>query len=460
VLTILFIEDEHLFAKSVSKRLLRDGHHCVIASSIGEGQRQLDQQIPDIVMLDVRLPDGSGLDFLASLRQSHRTELQTLPVIIITAYGELDDAVHAMKLGANDYIKKPVDLDELSLILTKVIKQKDLSVSLSMSRERDAQVHPDTPLIGESQVIDEFRIQLNKISDMMKRTTGHVPVVLVTGETGTGKDVVAQHYHQLTKDQHAPYVHVDCTSLPAELIEAELFGYEKGAFTHAHQSKAGLIEAAEHGTVFLDEIGELPLDLQSKLLNVLERRVARRLGSTREYSVNAHIIAATNRNLQEMVSQGLFRSDLYFRLNILELTLPPLRERHDDAIMLSEHFIKLISKRYGLTPAKLTSNARSSIRAYSWPGNVRELQHVIERAVMLHKGDEIGQQDLLLQPHFSTSAVTSDVTELLVGMTIEEVEKMMIAASLKRTAGNVSQSARELGLTRMAIRYRMDKYNL
>ncbi|HDY84212.1 hypothetical protein LCGC14_1142740, partial [marine sediment metagenome] len=259
-----------------------------------------------------------------------------------------------------------------------------------------------------------------------------------------------------------PFVHVDCASLPSELIEAELFGYERGAFTNAHQAKAGLIEVAEEGTLFLDEVGELPLALQAKLLNVIERRVARRIGATKEYPVLAHFVAATNRNLDRMVAEGLFRSDLYFRLNVLELELPPLRERNEDISLLAHYFIEKIARRYGLKPPELFGDALQALQLYSWPGNIRELQHVLERAVMLCRNDEILANDLVLKidaPDKSND-IASPILNGLENMTLDEVEKYLIERTLQRTANNVSQAARALGLTRMAMRYRMDKYKL
>jgi len=459
VLNVLLIEDEALFAKSVKRRLERESYRCTIASTIAEGKAYLLQQLPDIVLLDVRLPDGSGLDLLTLIRNQDEPSKQ-LPIIVMTAYGELDDAVLAMKLGASDYLKKPVDLDELILILSKVLESKRLTTQLNFAQQRDKQSARQVEMLGQSNSVKAIRAQIDRIVDLVKQAAESHPIILISGETGTGKDVAARLYHQQSQWSEKPFIHVDCTSLPKDLIEAELFGYEKGAFTNAHQAKPGLIEIAENGTLFLDEIGELPLELQAKLLNVLERRVARRLGSTKEHTVSAHFVAATNRNLSEMVAAGEFRSDLFFRLNILELHLSPLRERAGDIALLADYFVSQVARRYGLEKPLLSDEAIHTLESYQWPGNIRELQHALERATMFCQHGQIKPNDLVIQHEEQPLQTQNDVITSLQGMSIEQVEKMMIKASLERSAGNVSKSARELGLTRMAMRYRMDKYQL
>lgn len=455
MLNVLLIEDETLFAKSVLRRLQREGHDGVIKASLEEGRAALKAKLPDVLLLDVRLPDGSGLDLLKQIQANQNW--QSMPVVMMTAYGELEDAVAAMKLGATDYLKKPVDLDELILTLSKVIQTQKLSQQLDYSQVRETHSSEPVTMIGYSRSIQNVRQQVERIASLLDKTDQEHPVILISGETGTGKDVIARVYHQAGSWRNRPYVHVDCAALPAELIEAELFGYERGAFTNAHQAKPGLIEVAEDGTLFLDEVGELPLALQSKLLNVLERRVVRRLGSTRELSVQAHFIAATNRDLKQMVAEGRFRSDLFFRLNVLGLHLPPLRERSEDIAPLAAHFVEIIARRYGLPAPIFSEAAVSMLQAYHWPGNIRELQHVVERAVMLSPQGLIESSQLMLQSA-STGETESASLDKLSQMTLEQVEKLLIENALERTAGNVSRAARELGLTRMAMRYRMEKY--
>lgn len=455
MLNVLLIEDETLFAKSVLRRLQREGHDGVIKASLEEGRAALKAKLPDVLLLDVRLPDGSGLDLLKEIQTNENW--RSLPVVMMTAYGELEDAVAAMKLGATDYLKKPVDLDELILTLSKVMQTQKLSQQLDYSQVRETHGSEPVTMIGFSRSIQNVRQQVERIASLIDKTEQEHPVILISGETGTGKDVIARVYHQTGTWRNRPYVHVDCAALPAELIEAELFGYERGAFTNAHQAKPGLIEVAEDGTLFLDEVGELPLALQSKLLNVLERRVVRRLGSTRELSVQAHFIAATNRDLKQMVAEGRFRSDLFFRLNVLGLHLPPLRERSEDIAPLAAHFVEIIARRYGLPAPVFSEAAVNMLQGYHWPGNIRELQHVVERAVMLSPQGLIESSQLMLQSA-PTSETESASLDKLSQMTLEQVEKLLIEKALERSAGNVSRAARELGLTRMAMRYRMEKY--
>lgn len=459
MLKILLVEDENLFARSVATRLGRDGFQVTICSNLTDARRYFSEnEGPDALLLDVRLPDGSGLDLLNELREKDNN---TVPIIVMTAYGELDDAVLAMKLGATDYLKKPVDLDELGLMLSKVLETGRMQQQLDYSQVRDRQEVNKAKMFGASTSLLQSKNQLDKIAGLVDNSIDNFPVILISGETGTGKDVAARYYHQVGSWHDKPFVHVDCASLPRDLMEAELFGFERGAFTNAHQAKAGLIEVAENGTLFLDEIGELPIDLQVKLLNVLERRVVRRVGSTRETIVKAHFIVATNRDLNKMVEQGEFRADLFFRLNILEINLPPLRERTGDVQILAQHFIDMLARRYNLATPRLEPAALKAMNEYSWPGNIRELQHALERAVMLCQNGTISVDDLMLygSPVFN-SVANEQQPHQFDGMTIDEVEKDLIEHALSRTAGNVSQAARQLGLTRMAMRYRMDKYQL
>ncbi|MCL4154917.1 UNVERIFIED_CONTAM: hypothetical protein GTU68_051326 [Idotea baltica] len=292
----------------------------------------------------------------------------------MTAYGEVSDAVQAMKLGANDYLKKPIDLEELLLIIQKNEKTFELQTSIDHAKQRNSHASAHAT---EGVALIERIAQLGHLVDAIP------PTVLISGETGTGKDVAARLLHLSCAHKEKPFVHVDCASLPRELIESELFGHEKGAFTNAVAARPGLIESAEDGTLFLDEIGELPLALQAKLLNVLERRKVRRLGSTKERNVPARIIAATNRDLHAMSNAGQFRSDLYFRLNVMSLDMPPLREREGDVVQLAKHFMVLTERRYGLPTHTLSLSAEEAIAGYSWPGNVRELRHQISRAILL-----------------------------------------------------------------------------
>jgi two-component system, NtrC family, response regulator AtoC len=452
---VLMVDDEIFFAKAVCKRLEKAGYACTVAASLGAARRDLAEQHPDLVLLDMRLPDGSGLDLLTELRERRASDV---PVVVLTAHGELEDAVAAMKLQACDYLKKPIDLDELLLTLDKVLDQVDLTQRLAYSRERESRSLEMVQFVGESPSMREVHAQIERIAHIARNPDVIPPTVLILGETGTGKDMAARLLHQVSARRDRPFVHVDCGTLPAELIEAELFGHEKGAFTQAHAARPGLIEAAEDGTVFLDEVGELPLDLQTKLLALLGRRMVRRLGSTEERPVPAWFIAATNRDVDEMVQGGGFRSDLYYRLDELNLRMPPLRERGDDVVLLARHVVEQTARRYRLAEPDLASDALSALRGYSWPGNVRELQHLLERAVLLSGGARIEAADLGLKPTPAPAVDSEALGGILEGLTLEQAEAMLIECALKRTRGNVSEAARQLGTTRMALRYRMQKH--
>jgi two-component system, NtrC family, response regulator AtoC len=450
---ILIIEDEVLFARAVAKHLGKADFECECASNLADARAFVKQFQPDLVLLDMRLPDGNGLDLIAELIEKN------IHVIVMTAYGELADAVQAIKLGADDYLKKPIDLDELLLVIQKNEKKLALQDSVDYSKQRNSHASEGVELIGDSPAMQSVLMQIERVSQLGHLMDAIPPTVLITGETGTGKDVAARILHLSYAQKEKPFIHVDCASLPSELIESELFGHDKGAFTNAVSSRPGLIEAAEDGTLFLDEIGEIPLALQAKLLNVLERRQVRRLGSTKERQVPARIIAATNRDLHEMVNTGQFRSDLYFRLNVINLIMPPLREREDDAVQLAKYFMRMAEKRYGLPTHNLSLSAIDAIKQYQWPGNVRELRHQISRAILLSNQTIISSAELAL-PNHSPKLSNQIVSESKQAPTLDDAEKQMLIIALEASHNNVSKAARHLGITRMKMRYRMEKHGI
>lgn len=440
---ILIVEDEVLFARAVMLRLQKANYECAHVETIEDARNIVKQFSPDIVLLDLRLPDGNGFDLIPFFVAKSAT------VTVMTAHGEISDAVNAMKLGAIDYLKKPIDLEELLLSVTKAETTALQMNSLDYSRQRNVSAIEGTELMGDSPAIQSIKAQIKRISQIVANDS-IPPTVLINGETGTGKDVAARLIHLSCHGNNKPFVHVDCASLPAELIESELFGHEKGAFTGATDNRPGLIEAAEDGTLFLDEIGEMPLALQAKLLNVLERRMVRRIGSTKERTVMARFIAATNRDLHEMSLHGGFRQDLYYRLNVINIVMPPLRERLSDLVLLAEHFASQTSRRYGLPKPVFTAEALEKIRKYSWPGNVRELKHQISRAVLLcSELGRVTEGDLALPG-----------VQLSSGSVLGETEKTLMLQALTNAKNNVSRAARELGISRMAMRYRMEKHNI
>lgn len=457
---LLIVEDEVLFARAVMRRLQKAGYECEHVESLQDARAIVKQFSPDIVLLDMRLPDGNGLDLLAEFVAKNAV------VIVMTAHGEISDAVYAMKQGAIDYLKKPIDLEELLLSIQKAEAATVQSNSLNYSRQRNVHATEGVELLGNSPAMQSVKTQIKRIAQLVAGDTVP-PTVLISGETGTGKDVAARLLHLSCANKDKPFVHIDCASLPAELIESELFGHEKGAFTGALTTRPGLIEAAEDGTLFLDEIGELPLALQAKLLNVLERRVVRRLGSTKERMVPARFIAATNRDLHEMSLTGRFRQDLYYRLNVMSIAMPPLCERMDDAVLLASHFAAQTSRRYGLASPVFSPDAIKMIQNYRWPGNVRELKHQVSRAMLLCHEGHITGADLVLplrkevsQTNLESSSQLFAYSNGVPQTTLDSAEKALLLQALAEARNNVSQAARKLGITRMTMRYRMDKHNL
>ena len=480
---LLIVEDEALFARAVVRRLQKVGYECEHVESLEAARGIVKQFTPDVVLLDMRLPDGNGLDLLPEFIAKNAS------VIVMTAHGEISDAVTAMKLGAVDYLKKPIDLEELLLSIQKAELTAQQNNSLDYSRQRNAHasVGEGVELLGDSAAMQSVKAQIKRISQLVSTDTVP-PTVLIGGETGTGKDVAARLLHlscqdrnldknsdklldkSIEKNKHSdkPFIHIDCASLPAELIESELFGHEKGAFTGALNTRPGLIEAAEDGTLFLDEIGELPLALQAKLLNVLERRVVRRIGSTKERPVPARFIAATNRDLHEMSVAGHFRQDLYYRLNVMSIHMPPLREREKDALLLARHFATQTARRYALPAPVFSTDALQMITHYAWPGNVRELKHQVSRAMLLCHNSQITGVDLALpmQRAAANFKLTIPPLENIAGAqlgaqtALDAAEKAIILQALSEARNNVSQAARKLGITRMTMRYRMDKHSI
>lgn len=449
---VLLIEDEKLFAKSVQRHLQRVGYDCDIATTLSSGTEKFESSAIDVLLLDVSLPDGNGLDLLQQLRQEG-SAWQSLPIVVMTAFGAVEDAVNAMKIGASDYLKKPVDMEELVLVLEKVKKSQTLSQQIEYSQTRARQLRDKLNMIGTSPIFTAVREQLVLVANHMESSIEQTPVVLLTGETGTGKNIAAQFFHQSGHWSKAPFVQIDCSVLQDHTLEVELFGIDDKT-----QAKTiGLIEAAESGTLFLDAIDALSLSSQAKLLRVIERRMVRAVGAEKDTHIEAHFVVATNRNLAEMVNQGTFRRDLYFRLNALEIALPLLNERQQDIAELAQFYIEKFARKYVIAQPLLDYDAMREMQQYPWPGNIRELQQVLERAVMLCKDGVINKADLFLKPGVHHNPV---LDKQLKDMTLEQVEKYLLQRALQQTKGNVSKAARQVGLTRMAMRYRMEKYHL
>ena len=450
---VLIVDDEATFARAVATRLARQGYVCRTAGALADARPHLAagaDWTPDLVLLDMRLPDGTGLELLDQLAPTSDAPA----VIAVTAFGDIDNAVEAMKRGARDYLRKPVDLDDLVHAIERTLAAARLQTRLTYSRERDSHAVDPAELIGKSPAIEAVRRELATIAALAGDDGAPPPTVLLAGETGSGKDIAARLIHSLGPRADQPFVRIDCATLSLEAAERELFGESDAG------AAPGLIEAAEGGSVFLDEIAELAPAVQARLLSVIERRRLRRPGGGREVAVAARFIAGTNRDLTAQVKAGAFRADLYYRLNVIAVRLPPLRERPGDATLLARHFAAAVARRYGRPTPAFAESALAMLERYPWPGNVRELGHLIERAVLLDSDGEIGPRDLAMPGPVVAAGDGSDPYAALKGMTVEGAERWLMARALERAGGNVSAAARALGLTRMALRYRMEKYGL
>jgi two-component system, NtrC family, response regulator AtoC len=455
--SILIIDDEETYAKNAARFLARAGHETATAATLTQGLQLFRELAPDVVILDYRLPDGTGLEFL----QKARATESDAHIILITGHGTIELAVEAMKAGADDLLTKPVALSALRDRITALAQRQRASSRLKFfeAREREA----SHSIRGESSAMLALVQRIERIAAV--EGDGMLPPVLITGETGTGKELVARACHFWSARRDQPFIEINCAALPAQLLENELFGHERGAFTDAKERKIGLIEAADGGTLFLDEVGEMDLSLQAKLLKVIEDGRFRRIGSVQEQQVHVRIVAATNRELEQRVDDGAFRADLYFRLRVLQLNVPALREREGDAVLLAQHFCQEFAQRYRRPLLRLSPEAQALVQAHHWPGNVRELRNVMEQAVLLAAGDLITAQDLML-PASAVRALEAppapgkEPSAGAAGSVLERMERDMLVNALRDAQNNVSQAARLLGISRDTLRYRMEKHQI
>lgn len=448
--SVLVVDDERNLAKAIKAFLEASGYEAEVAPTAEAALEALERLRPDVIFTDVRLPGLSGIDLLRRIREFDAA----LPVIVMTAFGTIEGAVEAVKLGAFDYLKKPVDLEELKLLADRARETSQLKQELSFYRRRAAQEESFGSVLGNSPAM---RAVLERARDIA--ALDETPPVLITGETGTGKGLVARTIHSSGPRAAQPFIDVNCTALPANLMEAELFGYERGAFTDAKESKLGLFEAAEKGFIFLDEVGDLELALQGKLLRAIEERTVRRVGGIRDRKIDVRILAATNRDIERESQSGQFRKDLYFRLAVILLRLPPLRERGDDVEILAEHYLHHFSAKYGKPARRLTAEASAQLRRYPWPGNVRELSHVIERAVLWSRDEMVGPDHLSLTMPAGISPVESGGAASA-GQELVAVERSMLEQALKDAGGNQTRAAERLGISRDTLRYRIKKHGI
>ena len=443
---ILVVDDEAIQRELICEFLQRHGFEVTPAES-GERARQIIQQTPfDLVLTDQKMANFSGLDLLQFVRGIN----PETAVILMTAYGSIETAVAAIKNGATDYLTKPLNLDELLHKIEQVGERHRLYSENRELRQALQERHRVEGIIGDSG-------QMLEVLSLVRRVAASEATVLIRGESGTGKELIAKAIHYASPRSSRPLIKVNCAALPETLLESELFGHKRGAFTGAVETRKGRFELADGGTLFLDEIGDLPLHLQAKLLRVLQEKEFERVGSSRSIRVNVRILSATHRDLENLLKDGRFREDLYYRLNVVTLTLPALRERREDLPLLIDHFVRVFAEKNSKKVLGLTGAAREALLRYDYPGNVRELENIIERAVVLTRDDVIGTSDL---PLLIQEAQAEKIGESSLPAAVEGLERQMIRAALARTGGVQTRAADALGLSERTLRYKLKKYGL
>jgi DNA-binding NtrC family response regulator len=444
---ILVVEDEEKLRRVLELQLASAGFEVDKAGTAEQGLKIVDRA--DLVLTDLRLPGMDGLELLGKIRQQN----SVVPVIVMTAFGTIETAVEAMKAGATDFLLKPFSLDHLMTVVNKAMEVRDLRDENRQLKEELGRRYEFDNIVGRSAPMQEIFAAIMRVAPT--RAT-----VLLAGESGVGKDLIARaiHFHSPRRDR--PLVKINCTALPENLMESELFGYEKGAFTGAATSKPGKFEQADTGTVFLDEIGDVPASIQVKLLRVLQEREFERLGSNVTRHIDVRVIAATNQDLRAALEQGTFREDLYYRLNVVPLNIPPLRERKEDIPFLAGHFIQKLAPDSASRVERITDAGMEKLLAYHWPGNVRELENVIERSLVMASGTELDAADIKLEMAPRARNHGDGHSFIPEGMSLDQYEQEIIREALRRADGNKSQAARLLGLTRNALRYRLTQMGL
>lgn len=448
---ILVVDDEHLIRWSLEQNLKKQGYDVTVAGSGEDALRILQEETPDLVLLDIQLPGINGLEVLEKIKELE----DDVVVIMVTALGVLETAVKAMRLGAHDYINKPFNLDELAIVIKKALETRELKREVAHLRAAQPKPFGIDGIIGNT---GDLQHVLNMVRKIAKSDAG---TVLIQGESGTGKELIAKAIHYEGSRAEKPFMAINCAAVPETLLESELLGHEKGAFTDAKSQKKGLFEMANGGTVFLDEIGDMPMAIQAKLLRVLEERAFRRVGGTKDVHVDIRIVSATNKDLLQAIADKTFRNDLYYRLQVIPIFLPPLRERRADIPLLVKHFIENFNREFGKTVKRISPAAEKILLEYAWPGNIRELRNVIERAVILENEETIEAGHLpreLVAQAVPTSSGAISFSLPAEGIDIEDVERELIRQALEVSDGNQSKAAKKLNLGIDAFRYRMKKF--
>lgn len=448
---VLVVEDEAALARNIAGFLGGCGYEARSAGSAEDALRMMESFGPDVVLLDFNLPGMDGLRAIERLRELD----PRVRIVMMTGHASVELAVDAMKAGAYDFLTKPISLSELRLMLEKLTREERQTGALAYYRAREERTSGLDKLVGECAAMQLLRASIRKVvaGDEALRDADP-PAVLITGETGTGKELVARALHFEGPRRNQPFVEINCAAIPAQLLESELFGHERGAFTDAKSKKLGLVETADGGTLFLDEIGDMELPLQAKLLRLLEDRSVRRVGGLRDQSVNVRIVAATHRQLDAQVAEGKFRADLFFRIRMVHLAIPALRDRGEDLLRLADHFLAHHARRYGKEGLSLSADVRQALLHHRWPGNVRELRNVVEQAVLMSAGPVIESVDLGWLPATAGAAPVPATPNL------DQLERDALLKALESSRWNVSQASRLLGISRDALRYRIDKHGL
>jgi len=454
---ILLVDDERLVRWSLRDRLTREGFEADEADTLAAARERLSSDFYDLVVLDHRLPDGAGLEAIPQIAR----EAPETAIIMLTAYGTVEQAVKAVKFGAYDYLTKPVDMGELVTVVKRALETTAHLRELRRLKDDQKRIHGPSTLIGGSPAMRAVFDMIEKVAASAATT------VLLQGESGVGKDVVAKAIHYASDRADRAFMNITCTAVPEALLESELFGHERGAFTDARAGKKGLLELADGGTVFLDEIGDMGATLQAKLLRFLEEKSFKRVGGTRDIRVDVRVIAATNRNLAEAVRQRSFREDLYYRINVVPLFIPPLRARAEDIPLLAAHFAQHFNKEFRKNVQGFSRRALDALCAYAWPGNVRELRNVVERIMILESRDVLHLEDLPpeIRSHAAPRPAAADEDGPLFalperGVVLEQVEESLVRQALERSKGNRSRAARLVGVSRDALRYKIRKFKL